>query len=179
MFGPFLFLFFSVCREMNAVGARIPDDNYELNFVICDLWWWWCYLVGCDKINTCTRCVDLFVPVCFEEALKVSCEQFRIKNQIDNNKYNKNNLVCPYPSCCQVDESPKNKRDGSPQCQACNLDEQLWAWHNFNMLSQVRNLDPNINEAKLQIQTNQNDRWTMNLPLTQGWAGEWRCDRSA
>ena len=36
MFGPFLFLFFSVCREMNAVGARIPDDNYELNFVICD-----------------------------------------------------------------------------------------------------------------------------------------------
>ena len=31
MFGPLLFLFLSVCREMNAVGARIPGDDSELD----------------------------------------------------------------------------------------------------------------------------------------------------
>ena len=31
MFGPVLFLCFSVCREMNAVGARIPDDELDLD----------------------------------------------------------------------------------------------------------------------------------------------------
>ena len=31
MFGPLLFLCLSVCREMNAVGARIPDDHSEFD----------------------------------------------------------------------------------------------------------------------------------------------------
>ena len=31
IFGPLLFLFFSVCREMKAVGARIPGDNDEIH----------------------------------------------------------------------------------------------------------------------------------------------------
>ena len=29
MFGPLLFLCLSVCREMNAVGARIPDEELD------------------------------------------------------------------------------------------------------------------------------------------------------
>ena len=33
MFGPLLFLFLSVCREMNAVGARIPGADSEFDDV--------------------------------------------------------------------------------------------------------------------------------------------------
>ena len=38
MFGPVLFLCFRVCREMNAVGARIPGDELDLENILVMMW---------------------------------------------------------------------------------------------------------------------------------------------